>query len=113
MNIALWHEGVVGTALGGHALALTLVSSVTKAGPLPSDRVVRRDPHRYYEPLGSRCTAADFAIGLYDAPCPDEGHADGSPVFRTSPCTRAALRTPPRSSARFGTSAVDVAFAVT
>ncbi len=43
-----------------------------------------------WPPRTPRCAAADFAFGLYGAPCPDEGRADGSPVFRTSPCSRAA-----------------------
>src|SRR6266508_4115885 len=46
-------------------------------------------------PSDSLCAATDFAFGLYGAPCPDEGRADGSLEFRTSPCTRAAPRTPP------------------
>ena len=66
-------------------------------------------------PSDSRCAAPDFAFGLYGSPCLDLGHADGSPVFRASPCTRAAPSTPPGPAARhppdLGTA--DVAFAVT
>jgi hypothetical protein len=64
-------------------------------------------------PSDSRCAAVDFATGLYDAPCPDKGNADGSPEFRTPPCTRAAPPAPPGPTTRFGTSVVGVAFAVT
>jgi len=51
-------------------------------------------------PSDSRCAALDFAGGLYEPRCPDPGCADGSLVFRTAPCPRAALRTPPSSRAR-------------
>ena len=43
---------------------------------------------------------ADLAFGLYAPRCPDSGRADGSLVFRPSPCPRAAPLTPPRSVAR-------------
>ena len=64
-------------------------------------------------PSDSRCTALDFAFGLYEPPRPDKGCTDGSLVFRTSPCTRAAPHTPPQSIAGFGAPTIDVAFAVT
>src|SRR6266853_4213364 len=64
-------------------------------------------------PSDSRCTALDFAVGLYEPPRPDTGGADGSLVFRTSPDTRAAPRTPPEPSTGFGTLVLDVAFTVT
>ncbi len=64
-------------------------------------------------PSDSRCAAHDFAFGLYVPPCPDEGCADGSLVFRASPCTRAASHTPSEPTARFGSCAADFAFAVT
>src|SRR5262245_16060781 len=64
-------------------------------------------------PSDSRCAALDFAFGLYEAPCRDDGNADGSLVFRAEPCTRAAPHTPAGSSAHSaGNGAVDVAFVV-
>jgi hypothetical protein len=51
-------------------------------------------------PSDSRCAALDFAGGLYEPRCPDLGCADGPLVFRSTPCPRAALRTPPSSRAR-------------
>jgi len=65
------------------------------------------------DPSDSRCAAANFTFGLYDTPCPDKGRADGSPVFRVDLSTHAAAHTPREPSARFGSSADDVAFAVT
>ena len=62
-------------------------------------------------PSDSRCATLDFAFGLYEPPCRDDGCADGSLVFRASPCTHAALPTPPGSVAGFGAPAPDVAFA--
>src|SRR5919204_3177661 len=50
-------------------------------------------------PSDSRCAALDFASGLYEPRCPDLGCTDGPLVFRSSPCPRAALRTPPSSRA--------------
>ena len=64
-------------------------------------------------PSDSRCTALDFAIGLYEPPCRDDDCADGSPVFRTVPCTRAAPPTPPGPASRSGARDANVAFAVT
>src|SRR5438132_12317596 len=65
-------------------------------------------------PSDSRCAALDFALGLYEAPCRDDGDADGSLVFRTAPCTRAAPSTPVGPSTRSpDTGAEDVAFVVT
>ncbi len=45
-------RGGVGTGLAGHALTLTFSTDATTPGVLPSDRVVRRDHRRYYDPLG-------------------------------------------------------------
>jgi len=63
-------------------------------------------------PSDFRCAALDFALGLYEPPCRDDGDADGSPVFRDDPCTRAAPRTPPRPATRSLSRVVGVAFAV-
>ncbi len=76
--------GVVRSGPAGHSLALTCSSGVTTPGTLPSVRVVRHDHRRYYDPSDSRCAALDFAFGLYEPPCRDDGCADGSLVFRTS-----------------------------
>src|SRR6185503_6872930 len=51
-------------------------------------------------PSDLRCAALDFAVGLYEARCPDRGCADGPLVFRSAPYTRAAPCTPPRPAAR-------------
>ena len=64
-------------------------------------------------PSDSRCAVADFTLGLYDAPCPDEGNADGSLLFRNEPSTRATARTPGRSAERSGSGSTGVAFAAT
>ena len=87
--------GVVGTGPAGHALTLTCSTTVTTAGTLPSARVVRREPRHYYDPLGLPLRRARFRLRLIRAACPDSGCADGSLVFRSSPCTRAAPPTPP------------------
>src|SRR5256885_7299834 len=61
--------------------------------------MIRRPPRSTLFPyttlFRSRCTALDFAVGLYEPPRRDCGCADGSLVFRTSPDTRAAPHTPP------------------
>ena len=44
--------GVMGTGPAGHALMRACALDVTTAGTLRSDRVVRRGPLRYYDPLG-------------------------------------------------------------
>jgi hypothetical protein len=90
--------GVVGPGGPGHALMLTLATSMIKVRALPSRRVLLHADHRYYDPLGLRCPPADFTIGLYRGSLPDAGQADGSLLFRTRPCTRAAFRTPRRPS---------------
>ena len=66
-------------------------------------------------PSDSRCAALDFAGGLYEPRCPDLGCADGSLVFRSAPCPRAALRTPPSSRTRASPDwgARDIVFAAT
>src|SRR5262245_8710859 len=66
-------------------------------------------------PSDSRCATLDFASGLYEPRCPDPGCADGPLVFRSSPCPRAALHTPPRPPTRAspGWDAGGMAFAVT
>src|SRR5437867_9245941 len=66
-------------------------------------------------PSDSRCAALAFADGLYEPRCPDSGRADGSLVFRSAPCPRAAPPTPPSSIARTSPdwSATDIVFAAT
>src|SRR6266540_5114361 len=51
-------------------------------------------------PSDARCPALAFTVGLYEPRRPDSGRADGPLVFRSSPCPRAARRTPPRPVAR-------------
>ena len=65
-------------------------------------------------PSDSRCAALAFAFGLYGPPRRDHGRADGSLLFRTAPCTRAAPPTPPGPPALAPVLVRDgVAFAVT
>jgi len=64
-------------------------------------------------PSDSRCAALAFTFGLYEPPRRDDGGADGPLVFRIAPWSRAAPPTPPRPRTRSGSSARDVAFAVT
>ena len=61
-------------------------------------------------PSDFRCTAIALAIGLFELRCPDSGCVDGSPVFRASPWTRAALPTP-RDSPPIISDRLDVAVA--
>lgn len=44
--------GVIGPALTGHALARTFIADMPPLVALPSGRVVRHDPRRYYDPVG-------------------------------------------------------------
>jgi hypothetical protein len=62
--------GVIGTGHAGHALALTLVPHATKAGVLPSDRVVRRGRPQYYDPLGLPLRTTRFRHWLIRAALP-------------------------------------------
>jgi len=62
-------------------------------------------------PSDFRCAMPPLALGLLASPSHDDGCADGSLVFRDDPCTRAAPRTPPRSTPCSGARVVDVAFA--
>jgi len=64
-------------------------------------------------PSDFRCALAPLALGLLVPASRDCGGADGSLVFRDDPCTRAAPRTPPRSTAHSGPRTIDVAFAAT
>jgi hypothetical protein len=50
-----------------HALALTPNSGTTKAGALPSRRVLIRADHRYYDPLGLPLRAARLRTRLIRA----------------------------------------------
>jgi len=50
--------------LPDHALALTSSSGTTRAGTLPSDRVLLRGHHRYYDPLGLPLRSARFRLRL-------------------------------------------------
>jgi hypothetical protein len=51
-------------------------------------------------PSDSRCATLAFVDDLYETRGPDLGCADGSLVFRSAPCPRAALHTPPSFPAR-------------
>src|SRR5688572_28835651 len=104
--------GLLGPLLAAIPLRVPAPTTRSPQGSLPPAAFFVAAIDGTMIPSDSRCTAADFVFDLYGSPSPDEGHADGSLVFRTPPCTRAALPTPPESTTRFGTSAVDVAFAV-
>jgi hypothetical protein len=54
-----------------------------------------------------------LAFGLFRSPDRDDGGADGSPVFRSSPWTRAAPPTPGEPIEHPDSRSTDVAFAVT
>jgi len=45
-------SGVIGTGPAGHALARNPLIDETRAGVLPSRRIVRCDDRQYYDPLG-------------------------------------------------------------
>src|SRR5229473_2604508 len=66
-------------------------------------------------PSDSRCTALAFAFGLYESPCRDHGRTDGSLLFRSNPCSRAAPHTPegPAALSAPVPCVADMAFAVT
>jgi hypothetical protein len=68
-----WVAGVIGTGLAGHALARPCAFDLTTAGALPSDRVVRRDPRQYYDPLGRPLRRARFHRRLIRATLPRLG----------------------------------------
>ena len=97
----------------GHALTRDTAASVTKVGALPSRRVVLHAGQRYYDPVGPPLPSARFHHRLIRSVLARRGRADGSLLFRTRPCARAAPHTPEGPHARFGTRAWDVAFAVT
>ena len=107
--------GVVGTGLAGHALALTSASDMTTAGTLPSGRVVLSRPSPVLRSPRTPAAQRSISPSAYTSRLAlTSGCADGSPVFRASPCTRAAPPTPPETSTRAPDSArSDVAFAVT
>src|SRR5579864_428909 len=48
-------------------------------------------------PSDSRWSTLAFVVDLYEPRAPDGGPTDGSLVFRSAPCPRAALHTPPSS----------------
>ena len=50
LEFSCFFKGDVGPC--GHALTLTPIPGATKAGPLPSGKVLVPSHHRYYEPLG-------------------------------------------------------------
>jgi hypothetical protein len=90
--------GVIGPS--GHALARPSAADLITAGALPSRDVVRRRDRQYYDPLRLPLRPRAISPSAYThdvAPTP--GCADGSLVFRSPPCPRAAPLTPPRSLA--------------
>ena len=66
-------EGVVGSGPAAHALALTSTAATTTAGTLPSRPVVRRNHHRYYDPLGLPLDGARFHHRLIRTTLPRRG----------------------------------------
>ena len=83
-------------------------------GPFPPAALFVAAIHSTTAPSDSRCAALAFTLGLYEPRCPDTGCTDGSLVFRSPPCPRAAPPTPPRSRSRTppDQDERDVAFAV-
>src|SRR5579863_928476 len=51
-------------------------------------------------PSDSRWATLAFVVDLCEPRAPDAGRPDGSLVFRSFPCPRAALHTPPSSRLR-------------
>src|SRR5439155_8228287 len=62
--------GVVGTGRAGHALSRPCAAIRTTAGTLRSARVVRREPPRYYDPLGRPLRTACFRHRLIHVALP-------------------------------------------
>jgi hypothetical protein len=102
--------GRLGNAVGDTFGAPVDASQRFEACLVPSEYFVTLPPI----PSDFRCIALALAISLVESRCPDEGRADGSPVFRASPWTRAALPTP-RDPASIASDRLvaGVAFAVT
>ena len=96
-----------------HALALTSITSVIEAEPLPSS--VFPHLHRYYGPLGLPPGSARFQpFALYARSLPDAGCRVGPLLFRHNLWKRAVAFTPGRSSTRSGSIRVlSVAFTMT
>ena len=67
-----------------------------RRGPSLLPRSAARRSSVLWPPLTPAAPLLDFAMGLYEPRCPDQNCADGSLVFRSAPCTRAAPPTPPR-----------------
>jgi hypothetical protein len=88
-------------------------SALPTQGPFPPTALFGTAIDGTTIPSDSRCAPDDFALGLYVQLHPDEGGADGSLAFRTSPCPRAAPPTPPTRTAPSVCSASRVAFTVT
>jgi hypothetical protein len=65
--------GVIRSGLAGHSLALTCSVNLTTAGTLPSDRVLLRNPRRYYDPLGLPLHGARLRLRLIRATSPRPG----------------------------------------
>ena len=81
--------GVIGTGRAGHALARACAANVTTAGTLRSPRVVRREAHHYYGPLGHPLRTARFRDRLIRVARPRPGprrRASRVPSFSVHAC---------------------------
>jgi len=92
-------SGVIGTGPAGHALARSHFIDETRAGVLPSRRVIRRGVQQYYDPLGLPLRTTRFHHRLIRVALPRPGprrrasrvpfvslHACCSPYPAETPC---------------------------
>jgi hypothetical protein len=88
---------------------------VIKVGALPSRRVMLHADQRYYDSVGLPLRSKDFHHRLIPLVSrPTRACADGSLLFRTRLCARAASRTPERPDELTpDQGSPDMAFAVT
>jgi hypothetical protein len=106
--------GLLGPVLPAIPSRLPAPATQPPQGPFPPTALFVAVIDGTTIPSDSRSTRPDFAFGLYGRARRDDGRRDGPLVFRTSPCPRAAPRTPPGPDAGSGTRpAPNVAFAVT
>src|SRR5262245_55857031 len=96
-------------------LRLPSTSARPPQGPFPPDVLFVASIDGTTIPSDSRCAAPAFAVGLYGSLCRNDGRADGSLLFRSDPCSRAAPRTPegPAALSDPDFCVPDVAFAAT
>ncbi len=96
LSVGLRPPGWLGPVLPAIPSRLPAPTTRPPQGPFPPDGVVRRAPSPVLRSPRTPAAQRPISPSAYTGPpCRDDGGADGSLVFRTSPCTRAAPRTPP------------------